>query len=156
MTAVLARKMWRTLEPYHGLVYFTPHAAAAYAALGITGQAGYFASRAAPMGPVPAGVVIATFYNFDPRLVRAAVPAVWRAASPVDITAARLRPTIRRWLKRDIGGRAVSAPSAADTLPDHGTADPNFHDRHRSSRFHYDGGGEPIGAGTDPAPSPLV
>jgi hypothetical protein len=90
MTAVLARKMWRTLEPYHGLVYFTPHATAAYAALGVTGQAGYFASRAAPMGPVSAGVVIATFYNFDPRVVRAAVPAVWEAASPADITAARL------------------------------------------------------------------
>jgi hypothetical protein len=26
MTPTLARKMWRTLEPYHGLIYFTPHA----------------------------------------------------------------------------------------------------------------------------------
>ena len=32
---------------------------------------GYFASRAAPMGPVPAEVVIATFFNFQPDLVRA-------------------------------------------------------------------------------------
>ena len=40
----LARKMWRTLEPYHGIVYFTPHAAPTYAALGIEGSDGYFAS----------------------------------------------------------------------------------------------------------------
>jgi len=45
--AELARKMWRTLEPYHGIVYFTPHAAPAYAALGLEGSDGYFASRAA-------------------------------------------------------------------------------------------------------------
>ena len=30
----LARKMWRTLEPYHGIVYFTPHAEEQYGALG--------------------------------------------------------------------------------------------------------------------------
>jgi len=90
MTPILARKMWRTLEPYHGLVYFTPRATEAYAALGITGQTGYFASRAAAMGPVPAELVIATFYNFDPALVRAAIPAAWRSAAPAAVAAARL------------------------------------------------------------------
>ncbi len=39
-----ARKTWRTLEPLHGILYFAPEAAEAYARLGITGQAGYFAS----------------------------------------------------------------------------------------------------------------
>ena len=34
------------------MVYFVPEAAEAYARLGITGRAGYFASRAAPMGAV--------------------------------------------------------------------------------------------------------
>ena len=43
--ALLARKTWRTLEPLHGMVYFVPEAAEAYGRLGITGQAGYFASR---------------------------------------------------------------------------------------------------------------
>jgi hypothetical protein len=113
MTAVLARKMWRTLEPYHGLVYFTPHARTAYAALGVTGQAGYFASRAAPMGPVPAGVVIATFYNFDPGLVRAAVPAVWAAASPAAITAARLG-AIDLALRDAVGDDAVASPEVVE------------------------------------------
>jgi len=86
----LARKMWRTLDPYHGVVYFTPHADAAYATLGITGRDGYFASRAAALGPVSAEVVIATFYNFHPGLVRHAIPAVWEKASPAAILEARL------------------------------------------------------------------
>jgi len=88
--AELARKMWRTLEPYHGIIYFTPHAAAAYAQLGIEGRDGYFASRAAPLGPVSAEVVIATFYNFHPPLVRHAIPSAWAKASPARILEARL------------------------------------------------------------------
>ena len=71
---MLARKTWRTLEPLHGMVYFVPEAAEAYARLGITGQAGYFASRAAPMGAVTADVVVSTFFNFNPELVHAAIP----------------------------------------------------------------------------------
>ena len=89
--ATLARKMWRTLEPFHGLIYFTPRAGEAYASLGIEGRAGYFASRAAALGPVPAEVVMATFFNFHPALVRAALPAAWDAASPADLLDARRR-----------------------------------------------------------------
>lgn len=91
MTPTLARKMWRTLEPYHGLIYFTPRATDAYAALGIHGRDGYFASRAAALGPVGAEVVVATFYNFDPELVRAALPAAWDVASPAALLDARRR-----------------------------------------------------------------
>lgn len=45
---------------------------------------GYMAFRAAPMGPVEAPVVTATFYNFAPALVEAAVPAVWDVMSPIE------------------------------------------------------------------------
>jgi len=90
MEPVIARKMWRTLEPCHGLIYFAPEALAAYEALGVTGRDGYFASRAAPMGAVPAEVVIATFFNFNPRVVRHAIPSAWDAATPVQLLAARL------------------------------------------------------------------
>ncbi|HEY7072645.1 MAG TPA: hypothetical protein VH479_21125 [Acidimicrobiales bacterium] len=90
MSPILARKMWRTLEPYHGFIYFSPHAQAAYRALGVADQAGYFASRAAAMGAVPAEVVIATFYNFSPDYVREAIPAAWDAASPAALVEARL------------------------------------------------------------------
>ena len=110
----LARKTWRTLEPYHGLVYFAPEPEAAYAALGITGRDGYFASRAAAFGPVSAEVVIAAFFNFNPALVHHAIPAAWEKASPADVQAAR-RTAIDAALARTTGevlagealGRAV-------------------------------------------------
>ena len=65
MEPVMARKMWRTLEPYHGLIYFAPEATAAYEALGVHGFHGYFASRAAPMGP-ERGVVCVVFSRPKP------------------------------------------------------------------------------------------
>jgi len=90
MEPVLARKMWRTLEPYHGIIYFAPEATAAYEAVGIHGFSGYFASRAAAMGAVPAEVVIATFFNFNPELVREAIPRSWEVTTPAALVGARV------------------------------------------------------------------
>lgn len=90
MDALVARKTWRTLEPYHGLVYFAAEPAEQYAALGIDGQDGYFASRSAPMGRVSPEVVVATFFNFNPALVRRALPAAWEVTSPAALIEARL------------------------------------------------------------------
>jgi hypothetical protein len=87
--AIIARKTWRTLEPIHGMVYFAPEAATHYGALGLEGPMGYFASRSAPMGAVAAEVVIAT-YNFNPVLVRSAIPEAWARATTEAILAARL------------------------------------------------------------------
>jgi hypothetical protein len=87
--ALRARKTWRTGEPLHGMIYFVPEAAEAYARLGVTGRAGYFASRAAPMGAVSADVVVSTFYNFNPELVHAAIPHAWEVATPAALVAAR-------------------------------------------------------------------
>lgn len=109
MEPVLARKMWRTLEPYHGLVYFTPEAEAAYSALGLGGQSGYFASRAAPMGAVPAELVTATFFNFDPQLVRMAIPLAWERATPAEWVEARLGVADRSL--RGVLGDAISSPA---------------------------------------------
>lgn len=90
MEPVLARKMWRTMEPYHGFVYFVDEGVAAYAEAGLApGRMGYFASRSAPMGPVPADVVIATFFNFHPALVRSCIPEAWSRATPETVLAAR-------------------------------------------------------------------
>ena len=102
MEPVMARKMWRTLEPYHGLIYFAPEATEAYEALGVTGFDGYFASRAAALGAVPAEVVIATFFNFNPDVVRRAIPAAWEKATPAQLLAARLDAADRA-LRRAIG-----------------------------------------------------
>ncbi|MEV6872903.1 hypothetical protein [Amycolatopsis sp. NPDC051128] len=84
-----ARRTWRFLEPYHGMIYFAPEAAAAYAELGLTGRAGYFASRSAALGAVPAPVVVATFYNFNPALVQESITAAWSATDPGAVLAAR-------------------------------------------------------------------
>jgi hypothetical protein len=87
----IARKNWRTLEPYHGLVYFAPEAAEQYAQLGVEGFGAYFNSRAAAMGEVAADVVVATFFNFRPAVVRDAVPRGWAAATASAWVEARLR-----------------------------------------------------------------
>ena len=109
---VLARKMWRTLEPLHGMVYFAPEAPEEYARLGFEEpRAGYFATRAAPMGAVEAEVVIATFYNFHPDLVRRHIPKAWAASPPARIVDARFR-LAGAALERLLGAAVESAEMA--------------------------------------------
>lgn len=90
MDPTIARRTWRTLEPVHGMIYFASESAASYDAIGLRGnRMGYFASRSAAMGAVPAEVVIATFFNFWPDLVRASIPAAWKLATPARVVEAR-------------------------------------------------------------------
>jgi hypothetical protein len=101
--------MLRTMEPYHGMIYFVPEGTEAYQRIGLAGRRmGYFASRAAALGPVPADVVIATFFNFHPALVRRAIPAAWERAAPETIVAAR-RDAADAALHRMLGD-AVASP----------------------------------------------
>jgi hypothetical protein len=96
VTPAAARRAHSAAEPIHGMIYFTPHGPAAYARAGLTHQrTTYFASRSAAMGAVPADVVIATFFNFNPALVRRAIPAAWETAAPADVLAARLEAADR-------------------------------------------------------------
>jgi hypothetical protein len=113
--ALVARKTWRTLEPLHGMIYFVPEAAEAYAEIGITGRSGYFGSRAAPMGAVGAEVVIATFFNFNPELVRHAISGMWDIASPAQLITARFAAVdaaFRRILGDEVVGSADMARAA--------------------------------------------
>ena len=125
--ALLARKTWRTVEPLHGMIYFVPEATEAYASLGITGRAGYFASRAAPMGAVTAEVVVATFFNFNPDLVRAAIPRAWGITTPDALVNARLAAVdgaLRRVLGNDVlasGSMARAAELARNVAETAGT-----------------------------------
>ena len=107
MDPVLARKMSRTLEPYHGVIYFLPEATEQYGQLGITGRDGYFASRSAPLGAVPASVVIATFFNFNPTLIEHAIPSAWTKTTPAAMLDARLE-AIDRGLRRLLPDVATS------------------------------------------------
>ena len=73
----------------HGFIYFSTEASNRYGALGLTGRQQYFAGRAAPMGPVGPGLVVATFYNFNPAVVHEALPEAWAVAAPAAVQAAR-------------------------------------------------------------------
>jgi hypothetical protein len=113
MPATLARRMWQLLEPYHAVVYFAPESREELTAAGLKGGwMGYFASRAAPLGAVPAEVVQATFFNFAPAMVHRAIPDAWGFAPPERCVEARLRVadrTLRRLL-----GDAVDDPAVAE------------------------------------------
>jgi hypothetical protein len=108
-----ARRTFRALEPIHGMIYFSPYGPTAYAGIGITHpRMGYFASRSAAMGPAPAEVVVATFFNFSPALVHRALPAAWDIASPAEVLAARRRAVDQSL--RQAWGEKVDGPEVAE------------------------------------------
>jgi hypothetical protein len=85
-----ARRLWQHYEPVHAVAYFAPEVEEALAAAGLTGfWRGYFAARAAPLGPVGPEVVQATFYGFSPVLVRKCIPLAWEQCPPAAAIAAR-------------------------------------------------------------------
>jgi hypothetical protein len=94
------------------MIYFVPEAAEAYGRLGIRGRAGYFASRAAAMGAVPADVVVSTFFNFNPELVQAAIPECWEVASPESLVEARFT-AVDAAMRRVLGDPVVESPQMA-------------------------------------------
>jgi hypothetical protein len=63
-------------------------------------------------GAVGAGPVIATFYNFNPDLVRRALPSAWEKATPAAVLAARMDAADAA-LRRGLGD-AVDAPEVAE------------------------------------------
>ncbi|MEW2352693.1 hypothetical protein [Spirillospora sp. NPDC029432] len=119
-----ARTLWSVIEPLHIVTYFSPECVQGHKDVGLKGfWMGYFGGRAAPMGPVPAGVVEATFYGFHPDRVRKAVPDAWTFASPQDILRSRAESAAKA-LRRlapgidEVAGRAnpllAAAVDAAD------------------------------------------
>ena len=90
MEPKLARYIWQLIEPYHALVYFSPNAIEIYERAGFKGGwMAYFAGRSGPMGAVGPEVVIATFFNFHPDMVRRAIPDAWTYSSPEKAVSAR-------------------------------------------------------------------
>lgn len=88
MTATVER-LGQITNLVHGFIYFASQATDRFAALGLAGRQQYFAGRGAAMGPVGPEIIEATFYNFDPIVVRAAIPSAWQVATPADVQAAR-------------------------------------------------------------------
>ena len=86
-----ARELWTALEAIHDVTYFTPQARAAHEAAALRGfWRGYVATRAAPLGAVTLGPVVAAFHNFAPSFLARTVPAIWSAVPPERALAARL------------------------------------------------------------------
>src|SRR5262245_8182989 len=84
------RAMWAVFEPIHVVTYFSAQARDALTAAGLRGfWRGYFAGRAAPLGPVPAAPVLASFFSFAPSMVTRALPEVWTMAAPELVLKAR-------------------------------------------------------------------
>jgi hypothetical protein len=136
-----ARAMWTLFEPIHAVTYFTPQARAAWEEAGLRGfWRGYFAGRAAPLGPAGAAVVTASFFNFAPPFVARAIPAVWDLSTPQDALATRQAGAAAAlgvllegreeeaaaaanllWLavgELDFSGRVLAAANAALPVPD--------------------------------------
>jgi helix-turn-helix protein len=114
--ASTARTMWTLFEPVHAVTYFTADSRSAYEQAGLRGfWRGYFAGRAAPLGPVSAAVVTASFFNFAPAFVARAIPGVWELITPEEALRARLEGAVAA-LRGLLAGRESEASATADLL----------------------------------------
>lgn len=95
--------MWEMCERYHQVCYVAPEVRSAGTEAGLKGfWMNYFATRAAPMGPVGPEVVEAVFFYYGPKRVHRAIPDAWRFSSPEIILAARYR-AMDEALTRELG-----------------------------------------------------
>lgn len=111
-----ARRLWELYETLHDVVYFTPECRAAASGLGLRGfWMGYFALRAAPLGPVACEPVTALFYGFHSDRVARALPDAWIYASPDQALQARERGAAEA-LRRLCGSLVDDSELLAETV----------------------------------------
>ncbi|WP_260636850.1 SCO6745 family protein [Streptomyces angustmyceticus] len=105
-----ARRMFELLEPICLVTYLADECNEELAALGHrTYWDGYFASRAAPLGRVPAQVVHAAFYSFADGEVARHIPSAWETIPPEASVAARERGSAAS-LRRILGDELADSP----------------------------------------------
>jgi hypothetical protein len=118
MEPSVSRKMWRTLEPVHAMVYFAPEHPEEYAALGLdtagNRAAAYFPARAAAMGAVRPSVVQATFFNFSALAAQFGMAGAWDTTTPDALVEARLRVADRAL--RRLCGELLDTPDVVEAL----------------------------------------
>jgi hypothetical protein len=117
----LVRQMWKLLEPIHALLYYAPEVSAQSEKLGFditTRWPSYFPLRSAPLGAAGAELVAATFYSFNPDMVRDHVPAAWQVATPADVLAARSEGISQALRKLTDGQDLTEAANLARQLAD--------------------------------------
>ncbi|MFG1805691.1 MarR family transcriptional regulator [Streptomyces sp. NPDC049040] len=107
-TTHLARRMFGLLEPICLVTFCADESNEELTALGHRSYwDGYFASRAAPLGRVPARVVHAAFYNFAEGEAARHIPSAWETIPPEASVAARERgsaASLRRILGEELAG----------------------------------------------------
>ncbi|MFI1510278.1 MarR family transcriptional regulator [Streptomyces sp. NPDC020597] len=109
----IARRMYELLEPICLVTYFADECNEELTALGHrTYWDGYFASRAAPLGRVPADVVHAAFYNFAAEEVARHIPSAWETIPPEASVAARERGSAAS-LRRILGDELAGSPGVS-------------------------------------------
>ncbi|AUI64773.1 hypothetical protein B1H26_03480 [Amycolatopsis sp. BJA-103] len=123
----IARRMYELLEPICLVTYLADECNEELAALGHrTYWDGYFASRAAPLGWVPAQVVHAAFYSFAEGEAARHVPSAWETIPPEASVAARERGSAAS-LRRILGDELAGSPGlvrAADLATKAATSAP--------------------------------
>src|SRR5262245_51470074 len=103
---VSARLLWRLIEPVHAVTYLAPEPISEFRNAGCRGfWMGYFAGRAAPLGPVGPEVVHALFYNFSFDRVAKALPDAWSFA-PVPVALEARERGATAALRRHLGDLA--------------------------------------------------
>lgn len=122
-----ARRMHELLEPVCLVTYLAGEATQELAALGHrTYWDGYFASRAAPLGRVPAAVVHAAFYSFAEGEAARHIPSAWETVPPEVSFSAWRRGSVAS-LRRILGEERCASPGlarAADLLTRAATSAP--------------------------------
>jgi hypothetical protein len=104
------RRMFELLEPICMVTFLADECNEELAALGHrTYWDGYFASRAAPLGRVPAEVVHAAFYNFAEGEAARHIPSAWETIPPEASYAARQRGSAAS-LRRILGDELAGSP----------------------------------------------
>src|SRR5690348_2697140 len=126
-TPTTAHRMFELLEPICLVTYFADEPNEELAALGHrTYWDGYFASRAAPLGRVPAQVVHAAFYSFADGEAARHIPSAWETITPEASLAARERGSVAS-LRRILGPELTASPGlarAADLIATAATSAP--------------------------------
>jgi hypothetical protein len=122
-----ARRMFELLEPICLVTFFADECNQELAALGHrTYWDGYFASRAAPLGRVPAQVVHAAFYNFAEGEAARHIPSAWETIPAEASVAARERGSAAS-VRRILGDKPAGSPGlvrAADLTTKAATSAP--------------------------------
>jgi len=109
----LARRLWATVEPLHDVIYFADGVRPAGIALGLRGfWMTYFAFRAAPLGPVAAAPVIASFGGFHPAMVAKALPDAWSRTTPEACLEARAAVSTAALREAGVDPRACERAAA--------------------------------------------